>query len=312
MMGMDSKVRSHVHTSNQVYKSRCFYNANVDVQPLFASKRDWFAWLQQANAWKTISHGISYAQVVNKPVNKDNVKCVQNSSSKTDSTFKPSTPVHVVKDVFQNDVRHRGHGHSHRIQHSSKISPIITKNRFSVLQDPIHSSDQKSPSHPSEVSDDRACNQQPNAHAVNHGIPVAHKTNTTSTTDQDCCGDSNKEYDSLEPHALVQKDTVFQSMETSIPQHVLENKHNCVDYLACLQDNKEGYGFIPVSPLQLYTGDPTYYQNIPDIIRLHRIVSQSGKPNYLGCRIPVKSQLKIPAWQKYLHTYWDQQIVDLL
>ena len=85
-----------------------------------------------------------------------------------------------------------------------------------------------------------------------------------------------------------------------------------MDYLACLQDNREGYGFIPVSPLQLYTGDPTYYQNTPDIIRLHRIVSQSGKPNYLGSRIPVKSQLKIPAWRKYLHTYWDQHIVDLL
>ena len=49
-MGMESKVRSHVHTSNQVYKSRCFYNANVDVQPLFVSKKDWFAWFQQANA----------------------------------------------------------------------------------------------------------------------------------------------------------------------------------------------------------------------------------------------------------------------
>ena len=85
-----------------------------------------------------------------------------------------------------------------------------------------------------------------------------------------------------------------------------------MDCLACLQGNKEGYGSILVSHLQLCTGDPTYYQSIPDIICLHRIVSQSGKPNYLGCRIPVKSQLKISAWRKYLHTYWDQQIVDLL
>ena len=79
-----------------------------------------------------------------------------------------------------------------------------------------------------------------------------------------------------------------------------------------MRDNKEGYGFIPLSPLRLYTGDLTYYQNIPDIIRLHRIVSQSGKPNYLGCRIPVISQLNITAWRKHLNTSWDQQIVDLL
>ena len=36
MKSMENKVRSHVHTLNQVHNSRCFYNANVDVQPLFA------------------------------------------------------------------------------------------------------------------------------------------------------------------------------------------------------------------------------------------------------------------------------------
>ena len=102
------------------------------------------------------------------------------------------------------------------------------------------------------------------------------------------------------------------STDTGIPQHILTQKLGCADHLACLRDNKEGYGFIPVSPLRLYTGDPTYYQNIPDIICLQKIVSQSGKPNYLGCRIPVNSQLNIPAWRKHLNAYWDQQILDLL
>ena len=116
---------------------------------------------------------------------------------------------------------------------------------------------------------------------------------------------------SVDQHAYVDENTVVHSTETGIPQHILTQKQSCADYVACLQDNKEGYGFIPISPLHLYTGEPTYYQNIPDSIRLHRIVSQSGKPNYLDCRIPVNSQLNIAAWRKHLHTYWDQQIVDL-
>ena len=78
----------------------------------------------------------------------------------------------------------------------------------------------------------------------------------------------------------------MQSHEQGIPQHVFDNKQSCTDFVACMKDNKDGYGFIPVSPLQLYTGDPTYCQNIPDIIRLHKIVAQSGIPNF-GCQIPV-------------------------
>ena len=37
-MGMESKVRTHVHKVNQVHTSRCYYNTKVDVKPLFAEK----------------------------------------------------------------------------------------------------------------------------------------------------------------------------------------------------------------------------------------------------------------------------------
>ena len=92
----------------------------------------------------------------------------------------------------------------------------------------------------------------------------------------------------------------------------MDNKQSCADYLACVQQNKECYGFIPVSSLRLYTGDPTYYQNIRDIIQLHKIVSCSGLPNYLGCRIPVQSQLNIANWHLNLTEYWDKQLVEFL
>ena len=38
----------------------------------------------------------------------------------------------------------------------------------------------------------------------------------------------------------------------------------------------------------------------------------SALPNFMALRIPVTSQLKIPAWKKYLDQYWDKQFVDLL
>ena len=72
------------------------------------------------------------------------------------------------------------------------------------------------------------------------------------------------------------------------------------------------FGFTPVGPLKLYTGDPVYYDTIPDIIRTHRLVRDSGLPNFLKCRIPLKSNLNIDQWKFHLVNYWDQQLVDLL
>ena len=42
------------------------------------------------------------------------------------------------------------------------------------------------------------------------------------------------------------------------------------------------------------------------------MIKASGLPNYLACRIPIKSHLKCQNWAKYLHSYWDRQLLDLL
>ena len=72
------------------------------------------------------------------------------------------------------------------------------------------------------------------------------------------------------------------------------------------------FGFIPKSHLQIYNGKPKSYDVIPDIIQTHIMVRNSGSPNFLGCRIPVKSNLKCDIWDSYLAQYWDQQLPDLL
>ena len=55
-----------------------------------------------------------------------------------------------------------------------------------------------------------------------------------------------------------------------------------------------------------------YWKDIPTTLQAHRLVQSSGTHNYLSCRIPVNSHLKIDKWAYYLRDYWDQQIVDLL
>ena len=32
----------------------------------------------------------------------------------------------------------------------------------------------------------------------------------------------------------------------------------------------------------------------------------------MSARVPIQTQLNIPNWKKFLHNYWDQQLIDLL
>ena len=53
----------------------------------------------------------------------------------------------------------------------------------------------------------------------------------------------------------------------------------------------KGFGFLPTSPLQIYTGDPVYWKNIPDLIKAHKLIIETRLPYFLKCPIPVQSAL---------------------
>ena len=72
------------------------------------------------------------------------------------------------------------------------------------------------------------------------------------------------------------------------------------------------FGFCPLTPLQLYTGDPVKWDCTFTDIEAHKLIKESGKPNLLGCRIPVDSHLNISNYRSYLSNYWDAQLPDLL
>ena len=97
-----------------------------------------------------------------------------------------------------------------------------------------------------------------------------------------------------------------------IPDHVFANRHKCMEYNNCVQQNGEDFGFIPLTPLKVYHGDPIDYDRPPDIITAHKIVRQTGIPNFLGARIPIASQLKPQRWRYHLNRFWDKQLPDLI
>ena len=78
---------------------------------------------------------------------------------------------------------------------------------------------------------------------------------------------------------------------------------DCVEYEACEAQNGVEFGCVPLSPIKLYTQDPKYWETIPDIITAHKLIRQSGLPNFLGLRIPVATHINVKAWRHYLSNY---------
>ena len=100
--------------------------------------------------------------------------------------------------------------------------------------------------------------------------------------------------------------------EEKIPLYVWNQKEYCKDYKACLSQSEEIFGYVPLTDLKTYTDPSVKWDIVPDIIEAHKLVRQSGVPNFLKCRIPVETNLNCNTWRTYLKDYWDQQLTDLL
>ena len=42
------------------------------------------------------------------------------------------------------------------------------------------------------------------------------------------------------------------------------------------------------------------------------LVKSTGRTNIMQARFPLESQLNVEAWEKYLHGYWDRQLLQLI
>ena len=89
----------------------------------------------------------------------------------------------------------------------------------------------------------------------------------------------------------------------------MDSQKNCTNYVT---KKAHTLGFCSLTPRELYTGDPVEWNSTLTDFETHCLIKKSGKPNFLGCRIPVDSHLNIPNWRSYLSGYWDAQLPDFI
>ena len=103
-----------------------------------------------------------------------------------------------------------------------------------------------------------------------------------------------------------------QRTPTTSLSHTDNQQVLCTEYYHCKEQNGVEFGCVPLSPLRLFTGDPTYWERIPNVISAHKLIRASGLPNFLGLWIPAHTQLNVKTWRFHLSDYWDQQLLDLI
>ena len=80
----------------------------------------------------------------------------------------------------------------------------------------------------------------------------------------------------------------------------------------CCEQIGTKFGCIPVGEITVFSGISTHWKDIPNIFQAHKLIRSSGRPNFLGLRIPVDTSLKVDNWRHYLFNYFDQQLPDLI
>ena len=84
------------------------------------------------------------------------------------------------------------------------------------------------------------------------------------------------------------------------------------EYQKCKDQIGTKFGCVPLAPIYVYKGPTTYWHDIPDILTAHKLIGQSGLPNFWGLRIPVRTNLNVNSWRHHLVDYFDQQLPDLI
>ena len=72
------------------------------------------------------------------------------------------------------------------------------------------------------------------------------------------------------------------------------------------------FGFIPMGEFRFSESEEIHEMLHYCPIKGHAMVKQYQKPNFLGARLKVDSQLNLGAWKLHLSDYWDKQLIDLL
>ena len=95
-------------------------------------------------------------------------------------------------------------------------------------------------------------------------------------------------------------------------RHVPYLEKHCSDFSLWKSQSDHTFGFVQLNNLVMPHDIDHIGDKVIDPVEQHLKVRPFGVPNFLGERIPVRSQLNVPEWKEAFKNYWDQQLIQLV
>ena len=317
--------------NHTLQKCRDFWSSVKNSDNFSTKPHVWKQWLRTANSFNNKCNGRSYAQVVaqnlvSKTFGQNNQMTIPNHSrtivfDSTTSTNQETTYCQGQRSkVYPHKPSNSQRGCTsvdnipkNLVQSTQSI--ILTKNKFAPLQNLSDNDISATFAYQQLQQPDLAGSnphhklkkltfktQNPTYHKVkNQSRDHSHLYDAKGTAVSSCCHDTtdittqnihtaeHTHHDSPEDNTSILEDI---HIDNRIPQLIWDNRYRCSHYLQCTAQMDTHFGFIPITPLQEYHGPPIHWQTIPDMLKAHKIITESRLPNFMKCRIPVQTHLK--------------------
>ena len=146
--------------------------------------------------------------------------------------------------------------------------------------------------------------------ATNSGPVLCHPSMKNSVSQDNCTSDNSSHCKVFDINGLDEKYLASILIQAPKNRPWLNSDNKMVQ--AWKNQTDFEFGFIPLSDLQ--GADTKVVNQLAHYcpIEAHKMVARHNKPNYLGARIRVDTQLNLEEWYDQLKGYWDQQLLDFL
>ena len=156
-----------------------------------------------------------------------------------------------------------------------------------------------------QMNTDKAVHEPAVVPTISESINLHSDLKDTNTKNTSLVGDTIHTFNSHVEQGCSDMDLTRSGSIDTDPEPIPE-------YRKCKAQISTKFGCVPLAPIYVYKGEHKVWHSVPDVLTAHRLIKNTGIPNFLGLQIPVSTNLNVSSWRKHLSDYFVQQLPDLI
>ena len=198
--------------------------------------------------------------------------------------------------------------HSVRDEQISGVEQARAEANHSVVSDPGLNPSGVQDIDPTDSTGQDLNHNQSTDQGVNHQVALRSDPEYRASGNITCANDTN-----ITDQYMLLYDVNHVGVEEKFVNSIMHHKqfgdqvhigdNQCQIFQKWREQSDFDFGFIPLGEQLMPQNFEINVTDTDNLIEIHKIVKQTGKPNFMQARIPVKSQLNVEVWEKLLKNY---------